>query len=91
MWKQFFWLTFYTATNVNSKKAEEVKKNLVDGNKYAGQLLVKIEREKTKSPKPVSSRVILFDKSSSGDKDDKKSKLFQELKKGLKDEGREST
>jgi len=79
---QFTWLTFYTATNVNSAEADDVKKNLVDGNKYGGQLLVKINREMTKNPNPIGSRLILFNKSTS-DANDLKSKLFSEMKKEL--------
>lgn len=82
MMDQFTWLTFYTATNVNSAEADDVKKNLVDGNKYGGQLLVKINREMTKNPNPIGSRLILFNKSTS-DANDLKSKLFSEMKKEL--------
>lgn len=82
MMDQFTWLTFYTATNVSSAEAEDVKKNLVDGNRYGGQLLVKINRLMTKNPEPIGSRLILFDKSTS-DANDLKSKLFSDMKKQL--------
>lgn len=89
-WKQFTWLTFYTATCVNSKYADAVKSGFVDGNKFGGQLLVKIDRIQTKNPRPIGSHKILFNKSTS-DENDLKSKLFSEMKKEMVLQNRELT
>lgn len=89
-WGQFNWLTFYTATDVNSSKAEEVRQGLVDGNRYGGQILVQIEREMTKNPRPIGSNKVLFNKSSSNE-NDLKSKLFADLAKELKAQNKDTT
>jgi len=60
----------------------------VDGNKFGGQILVKVCREKTKNPQPIGSRKILFNKSSS-DENDLKSKLFKDINNALKEQGKD--
>lgn len=88
-WGQFTWLTFYTATDVSSSAAEDIRQGIIDGNRYGGQILVKIEREETKNPRPIGSRKVLFNKASS-DENDLKSKLFANLAKEIELEKRDN-
>ena len=88
-WGQFTWLTFYTATDVSSSAAEDIRLGIIDGNRYGGQILVKIEREETKNPRPIGSRKVLFNKASS-DENDLKSKLFANLAEEIELEKRDN-
>jgi len=61
-----------------------MKKDVIPGNKFGGQLLIKISREKTNSPRPIEQKPILFNKTM----DDAKSKLFADLNKAKQKEGK---
>jgi len=62
--------------------------NIIDGNYFGGQLLVKINREVTSSPKPIGKTTILFD---GGDSEAKsqKAELFRDLAKAKQKKGQE--
>jgi len=66
-------------------------KNIIDGNYFGGQLLVKIEREITNNPYAIKSTKLLFVKS---DKDGKKTQteaLFMDLEKTKQQQGKHMT
>jgi len=86
LFDKFMWLNFYTATDVTSTAGALMVKNLIEGNHFGGQLLVKISREETENPKPMGVSQILFDKTE--EKDDQKSKLFASLNEVKKKEGK---
>jgi len=65
-------------------------KDLIDGNRFGGQLLVKIDRVKTNNPKPLSKTTILYDNSSDNDNSVEKkakAKLFANLADEKKKKG----
>lgn len=63
-------------------------RNLIDGNRFGGRLLVKIDRVKTNNPKPISKTPILFDMGGDGNEASKaKSKLFANLAEEKKKKG----
>lgn len=63
IWGKFFWVNFYTSVNVQNSIGRKMVEGLVEGNCFGGQLLVKIEKEKTTNPKPVSKIAMLIDRS----------------------------
>jgi len=63
-----------------------MKRGLIDANKFGGQLLVRIDREVTKNPKPLEKKVILFNKKSSGK--DAKSEIFEQIAKQMQSKGK---
>jgi len=58
-WGQFMYIIFYTATDLSSAESQLIKSGVLPGNKFAGQLLIKVEREITKNPKPLEKKTIL--------------------------------
>jgi len=63
-------------------------KDLIEGNQFGGQLLVKINRVETNNPKPISKSAILFDKGDEKGADEEKSKLFAQLAKTKEEQGK---
>lgn len=69
MWGQFMWVNFFTSCNVESSIGKKMIEGLIPGNQFGGQLLVKIEKEKTKNPKPISKSTMLVNRASEKDVD----------------------
>jgi len=64
-----------------------IKSGELPGNKFAGQLLVKIDREVTKNPRPLEKKTILFNKQNTGRRDTK-SEIFAMINKDMMEKGK---